>query len=226
MKVGAPSSASTTRAGRRIQEGVESLAGYADIFLRNTLASGVIPQISWRPRPLRRRRRLLARHHGLHPDGRGHELHVHHRARGHQGRHARGGHEGGPRRRDHPRHEERRLPPHRARRQDLASPRPGSSSRSCPSNNQEDPPFKASQDPALREVPQLDTMIPLDASKPYDVRTSFRAVVDDGYLFESIAEAYAQNIVVGFARYRRPGRRRRREPAAGCSRACSTSTRR
>jgi propionyl-CoA carboxylase beta chain len=68
-----------------------------------------------------------------------------------------------------------------------------------PSNNQEDPPFKASQDPPLRDVPQLDTMIPVDASKPYDVKDVVRAVVDDDYLFE-IAEAYAQNIVVGFAR--------------------------
>ncbi len=42
-------------------------------------------------------------------------------------------------------------------------------------------------------------MIPLDASRPYDVKDVVRAVVDDGYLFE-IAEAYAQNIVVGFAR--------------------------
>jgi propionyl-CoA carboxylase beta chain len=42
-------------------------------------------------------------------------------------------------------------------------------------------------------------MIPLDATKPYDVKDVVRAVVDDGYLFE-VAEAYAQNIVVGFAR--------------------------
>ena len=48
---------------------------------------------------LRRGRRVLARHHRLHPDGRGHELHVHHRARRHQGGDARGGHEGRPRRR-------------------------------------------------------------------------------------------------------------------------------
>ncbi|HEY1587505.1 MAG TPA: carboxyl transferase domain-containing protein, partial [Polyangia bacterium] len=68
-----------------------------------------------------------------------------------------------------------------------------------PSNNQEDPPFKASQDPPMREVPELDTMIPLEANKPYDVKEVVRAVVDDGDLFE-VAEAYAANIVVGFAR--------------------------
>ena len=69
--------------------------------------------------PVRRRRRLLARHHGLHPDGRGHELHVHHRPRRHQGGHPRGGDEGGPRRRLCAREQERRVPPHVARRQDL-----------------------------------------------------------------------------------------------------------
>ena len=68
-----------------------------------------------------------------------------------------------------------------------------------PSNNQEDPPHKPTQDSPHREVPELDTMIPLEPSRPYDVKDVVRAVVDDGYLFE-IAEAYAANIVVGFAR--------------------------
>ena len=51
----------------------------------------------------------------------------------------------------------------------------------------------------MREIPGLDAMIPLHASKPYDVKNVVRAVVDDSNLFE-IAEAYAPNIVVGFAR--------------------------
>ena len=68
-----------------------------------------------------------------------------------------------------------------------------------PSNNQEDPPVKPSADPKLREVPELDTMIPVESNRPYDVKDVIRAVVDDGHLFE-IHEAYAQNIVVGFAR--------------------------
>src|SRR3989304_6150965 len=46
MKMGAPVIGLNDAGGARIQEGVQSLAGYADIFLRNTLASGVIPQIS------------------------------------------------------------------------------------------------------------------------------------------------------------------------------------
>ena len=57
MKVGAPVVGLNDSGGARIQEGVESLGGYADIFLRNTLASGVVPQISRHHRPLRRRRR-------------------------------------------------------------------------------------------------------------------------------------------------------------------------
>jgi propionyl-CoA carboxylase beta chain len=68
-----------------------------------------------------------------------------------------------------------------------------------PPNNHEDPPFKPTQDPPTREVPELETMIPLEATRPYDVKDVVRAVVDEGYLFE-IAEGYAQNIVVGFAR--------------------------
>ena len=68
-----------------------------------------------------------------------------------------------------------------------------------PSNNQEDPPFKATTDPPLREVPELDTMIPIESNKPYDVKDVIRAVVDDAHLFE-IAPDYAANIVIGFAR--------------------------
>jgi len=68
-----------------------------------------------------------------------------------------------------------------------------------PSNNHEDPPYRPTEDPPLREVPELDTMIPLESNKPYDVKDVIRAVVDDGHLFE-VAEQYACNIVVGFAR--------------------------
>jgi len=69
--------------------------------------------------PVCRRRRLLARHHRLHLDGRKHELHVHHRPRGDQGRDPRRGHERRSRRSERARIEERRLPSHRARRSDL-----------------------------------------------------------------------------------------------------------
>ncbi len=58
MKVGAPVVGLNDSGGARIQEGVLSLGGYADIFLRNTLASGVVPQISCIMGPMRWRRGL------------------------------------------------------------------------------------------------------------------------------------------------------------------------
>ena len=76
MKVGAPIVGLNDSGGARIQEGVVSLGGYADIFLRNVLASGVVPQISVILGPVRRRRRLLAGDDRLHDHGRGDELHV------------------------------------------------------------------------------------------------------------------------------------------------------
>ena len=81
MQVGAPVIGLNDSGGARIQEGVASLGGYAEIFLRNVLASGVVPQISRGPRAVRRRRGLLAGDDGLHDHGRGDELHVRHRAR-------------------------------------------------------------------------------------------------------------------------------------------------
>ncbi len=61
MKVGAPIIGLNDSGGARIQEGVVSLAGYADIFLRNTLASGVVPQISAILGPVRRAERCTRR---------------------------------------------------------------------------------------------------------------------------------------------------------------------
>ena len=72
MKVGAPVIGLNDSGGARIQEGVASLAGYADVFQRNVLASGVVPQISRDHGPLRRRRGLLAGHDRLHLHGQGH----------------------------------------------------------------------------------------------------------------------------------------------------------
>ena len=69
MRVGAPVIGINDSGGARIQEGVASLAGYADVFLRNVLASGVVPQISLIMGPLRRRRGLLAGHDRLHLHG-------------------------------------------------------------------------------------------------------------------------------------------------------------
>jgi acetyl-CoA carboxylase carboxyltransferase component len=68
-----------------------------------------------------------------------------------------------------------------------------------PPNNMEDPPFSASTDDPLRADPDLDTIIPDNPNKPYDMKDVIRKIVDDGHFFEIHAE-YAENIVVGFAR--------------------------
>jgi propionyl-CoA carboxylase beta chain len=198
LKVGAPIIGLNDSGGARIQEGVESLAGYADIFLRNTLSSGVVPQISCIMGP-------CAGGAVYSPAITDFILMV----------------EGtsymfitGPDVIKAVTHEE-------VTKEDLGGASAHASKsgvchltspddKTClaqarellsflPSNNQEDPPFRPTADPAAREVPELDSMIPLEPAKPYDVKDVVRAVVDDGYLFE-VAEAYAPNIVVAFAR--------------------------
>ena len=81
MKVGAPVIGLNDSGGARIQEGVASLAGYADIFLRNTLASGVGPANFGDHGTVRRRRGLFSRDHRFHFHGERLQLHVHHRPR-------------------------------------------------------------------------------------------------------------------------------------------------
>ena len=68
-----------------------------------------------------------------------------------------------------------------------------------PQNNMEDPPFLPNGDDPLRTDETLDTIIPEDPGKPYDVKEVIRRVVDSGQFYE-IQEAFAQNIVIGFAR--------------------------
>jgi propionyl-CoA carboxylase beta chain len=68
-----------------------------------------------------------------------------------------------------------------------------------PQNNLEDPPFLATEDNPLRREPDLDTIIPDDPSKPYDIKDVICLLMDDGEFYE-IQENFARNIVVGFAR--------------------------
>jgi propionyl-CoA carboxylase beta chain len=68
-----------------------------------------------------------------------------------------------------------------------------------PSNNLEDPPRRATSDPATRTEPALNRLVPADPMQPYDIKDAIQAVVDDGFFFE-VHEHYAKNIVVGFAR--------------------------
>ena len=116
MKMGAPVVGLNDSGGARIQEGVLSLGGYADIFLRNTLASGRRPADLRDHGAVRRRRGVLAGDHRLQHHGRRHELHVRDRAGRDQDGHARGGHEGRARRRDDAQRDERRRALRGARR--------------------------------------------------------------------------------------------------------------
>ena len=110
VKNGVPVVGLNDSGGARIQEGVVSLGAYADIFLRNTLASGVVPQISAILGPCAGGAVYSPGAHRLHPHGEEDQPHVHHRPRRGEDRHPRGRLHGRPGRRHHPRHQERRGP--------------------------------------------------------------------------------------------------------------------
>ena len=198
MKVGAPIVGLNDSGGARIQEGVHSLAGYADIFLRNTLASGVIPQISAILGPcaggavyspaitdfilmVRGTSSMFV----TGPDVIKAVTHedVTKEALGGADTHA--GMSGVA---------------HVVADNDadgLLKIRTLLSF--VPSNNREDPPRRATSDPPDREIPELDRFIPDSPNQPYDMILLIRKVVDDGDFFEIHAD-WAKNLVVGFAR--------------------------
>ena len=214
MKVGAPVVGLNDSGGARIQEGVVSLAGYADIFLRNTLASGVVPQISRGPGAVRGRRGLLAGDHRLHLHGRVDQLHVHHRPRRHPRGHARGGDEGGARRRARRTRRARRRAPRVRPTSPPASSGCASCSRSCPRTTARIRRAVPTRDRADRADAALDELDPRrarqalrHASDVHRARSSTTA-----QLFE-IQPEHARNIVVGVRAARRPAGRRRRQPA-------------
>src|SRR3954463_607118 len=68
-----------------------------------------------------------------------------------------------------------------------------------PANNREKPPVRPTEDPALRDDPSLDTLIPDSPNKPYDMKELISKVVDEGDFFE-IAPDFARNMITGFAR--------------------------
>jgi len=197
-KIGAPVVGLNDSGGARIQEGVESLAGYADIFTRNVLASGVVPQIS----------AILGPCAGgavyspaitdfifmvdgtsymfitgpdviktvTHEEVTKDEL-------------------GGART-----HASRSGVAHFAEPDELAclgSIRDLMSY--LPSNNTEDPPIAAATDPDDRADPELDGIVPAESNRPYDIKDVITRVVDDRRLLE-VHKEYARNIVIGFAR--------------------------
>ncbi len=68
-----------------------------------------------------------------------------------------------------------------------------------PSNNQDDPPYVVPRDDPDRRCPELEQIVPTNPNQPYDVRQVIADIVDDGRFFE-VRELWAENIVVGFAR--------------------------
>jgi propionyl-CoA carboxylase beta subunit len=198
VKNGAPMIGLNDSGGARIQEGVVSLGGYADIFLRNTLASGVIPQISVIMGPCAGGAVyspaltdfiLMVRNSSYmfvtgpdvvkavtHEDVSFEELGgaaVHAEKSGVC--HVAGDNEGDTL------YMVRKLLGY------------------LPQNNMEDPPVTQTTDDPLRMDPELDGFVPSSPDKPYDMREVINRIVDNGQFFE-IQETYAPNIVVGFGR--------------------------
>jgi propionyl-CoA carboxylase beta chain len=198
MRVGAPIVGLNDSGGARIQEGVMSLAGYADIFLRNTLASGVVPQISAILGPcaggavyspaITDFTLMTAKTSYMFVTGPDVIKTVTHED---VTKDALGG---------AVTHNEVSGVAHFMAQDDaecLAMVRELLSF--LPSNNLDDPPRRVTQDDAARADASLDTMIPAESNQPYDMKDVICKVVDDGYFFE-VQEHFARNIVVGFAR--------------------------
>ena len=198
LKTGAPVIGLNDSGGARIQEGVLSLAGYADIFLRNTLASGVIPQISAIMGPCAGGAVYspaltdfvfmvdhtsymfitgpdvikTVTHEDVTKEALG-GASTHNSVSG-----------------------VAHFEPHNdteclAMIRELMS--------YLPQNNRDGSPRRACDDPADREDLTLDTVVPEASNQPYDIKEAIRRVADHGEFFE-VHEHWARNLVVGFAR--------------------------
>jgi len=198
LKNGAPVIGLNDSGGARIQEGVVSLGGYADIFLRNTLASGVIPQISVIMGPcaggavyspaLTDFIIMVRDSSYMFVTGPEVVKTVTHEEIDFEGL-------GGA-----SVHSEISGVCHMAADSEADALYLIRKLLSyLPQNNMDDPPFVPNGDDPLRMEEALDSLIPDDPGKPYDIKDAIHLIVDDGVFFE-VHEAYAQNIVVGFAR--------------------------
>ncbi|MCI0651944.1 MAG: methylmalonyl-CoA carboxyltransferase [Planctomycetes bacterium] len=198
LKTGYPIIGLNDSGGARIQEGVASLGGYSDIFLRNTLASGVVPQISAILGPCAGGAVYspAITDFNFMVDGASYmfvtgpnvvKVVTHEEVTSEQ--------LGGART-----HNTKSGVAHFMARND----------RECleqirrlvsylPLNNVEDPPRTPCDDPAERADPELASIVPENSEKPYDMKEVIRRVADRDSFFE-VHEHYAQNIVVGFAR--------------------------
>jgi acetyl-CoA carboxylase carboxyltransferase component len=198
MKNGAPVIGLNDSGGARIQEGVVSLAAYAYVFLRNVLASGVVPQISAILGPCAGGAvyspamtdfiLMVKETSFMHITGpevikevtreevTSEELGgamVHNSKSG--------------------------VAHFAAEDEEDAFYQLRKLLSYLPQNNMEDPPFVPTDDPADRMDESLDTIVPDNPNKPYDMKNVIRRVVDDGDFFE-VQEHWARNIIIGFAR--------------------------
>ncbi len=201
MRIGAPVIGLNDSGGARIQEGVESLAGYADIFLRNTLASGVVPQISAIMGPCAGGAVYSPAITDFILMVDEHQLHVHHRARGHQDGDPRGGRQGDARRRRAPTRRKSGVC-HFTAPDDRAAHRAGARAALLPALEQHRGPAARAdrRDPTDREVPELDTHGPDRPEQALRHAATSSAPSSTTATSSRSHERYAQNIVVGFAR--------------------------
>jgi propionyl-CoA carboxylase beta chain len=198
MKNGAPVIGLNDSGGARIQEGVISLAGYADIFLKNVLASGVIPQISCILGPCAGGAVyspaitdfILMTHKSSYMFVTGPDV-----VRSVTNEEVTSEELGGA-----TTHNEISGVAHFAADSEEAVLFLVRELLSyLPSNNTEDPPERPPDDDPLRTEAFLDSFVPDNPNKPYDMHEILRAVVDNGRFLEVHAH-FAKNIVVGFAR--------------------------
>jgi len=198
LKMGAPVIGLNDSGGARIQEGVESLAGYADIFHLNVKASGVIPQISAILGPcaggavyspaLTDFILMVKDNSYMFVTGPDvvktvtHEEVTKEELGGAMTHNSRSG-----------------VAHLLADDDEHAMMMIRELFGYLPSNNMEDPPFKPTTDDIHREDEALQTIIPVDPNKPYDMKEIIGSVVDDGHFFE-VQPYFAPNIIIGYAR--------------------------
>ncbi|MCP5050963.1 MAG: acyl-CoA carboxylase subunit beta [bacterium] len=198
MSNGAPLIGLNDSGGARIQEGVVSLAGYADIFLRNTLASGVVPQVSVIMGPCAGGAVyspaitdfvvMIEDTSYMFITGPDVVKTVTH---------------------EEVTKEELGGATSHATRSGVAHLTAKDETQGIlmvrelmsylPANNMEDPPYAPTEDPIDRSEEALKTIVPVNPNKPYDIKEIIQMVADDQYFFE-IHKDFAPNIVVGFAR--------------------------
>lgn len=198
MKMGAPVIGLNDSGGARIQEGVESLAGYADIFYRNVMSSGVIPQISAILGPCAGGAvyspaitdfiMMVKETSYMFVTGPDviktvtHEEVTQEELGGAMTHNSKSG-----------------VAHLTADDDDQAMMMIRELMSFLPSNNMEDPPMKVCTDDVNRMDKKLDTLIPEDPNKPYDMKELIHSIIDDKHFFE-IMPYYAQNMIIGFAR--------------------------